>query len=416
MAADLLVRDVRPLGGDRTDILISAGCIERGPAPAGVTVLDGGGRIALPGLVEAHTHLDKSLLGHPWYHNEVGPRLIDRIENERNVRKSLPIDPRRQSERHALLSVSHGSTFIRSHVDVDTECGLAGVEGVMATREALAGIVDIDLVAFPQSGLLVRPGTVELLEQALRLGAETVGGLDPCAIDRDPKGHLDTVFGLADKFGCGVDIHLHEPGDMGAFSMGLIIERTITLGMQGKVIISHAFCLGMPDASVMDPLIAALAETRIAIMTTGTASQPVPPLKRLVQAGVVVCAGSDGIRDTWGPYGNADMLERAMFVGQRYNLRRDDELALALDVVTTGGAQALGLEDYGLSPGCRGDLVLVEAENLAESRCTAAGAPHGGQARPCGGPRWGDCILMRRSVTTPWAKMQSFCCAPGAVC
>src|SRR5215469_3688846 len=367
MAADLLVRNVRPLGGDLADILISAGRIERGPASAGVSVLDGGGRIALPGLVEAHTHLDKSLLGHPWYRNEVGPRLIDKIENERKVRKTLPIDPRRQSERQALLSVSHGSTFIRSHVDVDTKCGVAGIEGVMATREVLARVVDIDLVAFPQSGLLVRPGTVQLLEQALRLGAETVGGLDPCAIDRDPKGHVDTVFGLADKFGRGVDIHLHEPGEMGAFSMELIIERTIALGMQGKVIISHAFCLGMPDAAVVEPLIAALAKARIAIMTTASASRPVPPLKRLLQAGVVVCAGSDGIRDTWGPYGNADMLERAMFVGQRYNLRRDDELAMALDVVTIGGAQALGLEGYGLALGCGGDLVLVEAETIAEA-------------------------------------------------
>ena len=134
---------------------------------AGVPVLDGGGRIALPGLVEAHTHLDKSLLGLPWYRNEVGPRLIDKIENERKVRKTLPIDPRQQSELQARLSVSHGSTFIRSHVDVDTECGVAGIEGVMATREALADIVDIDLVAFPQSGMLVRPGTVELLERAL---------------------------------------------------------------------------------------------------------------------------------------------------------------------------------------------------------------------------------------------------------
>jgi cytosine/creatinine deaminase len=367
MAADLLVLNVRPLGGDLEDILISAGRIARGPAPPGVPVLDGGGRIALPGLVEAHTHLDKSLLGLPWYRNEVGPRLIDKIENEREVRKTLPIDPRRQSERQAYLSVSHGSTFIRSHVDVDTECGVAGVEGVMATREALADVVDIDLVAFPQSGLLVHPGTVELLEWALQLGAETVGGLDPCAIDRDPKGHLDTVFGLADKFGRGVDIHLHEPGEMGAFSLELIIERTIALGMQGKVMVSHAFCLGMPDATVVDPLIAALAEARIAIMTTASASRPVPPLKRLVQAGVVVCAGSDGIRDTWGPYGNADMLERAMFVGQRYNLRRDDELALALDVVTIGGARALGLEGYGLAPGCGGDLVLVEAETIAEA-------------------------------------------------
>ena len=132
MAADLLVRNVRPLGGDLADILISAGRIERGPTPDGVTVLDGGGRIALPGLVEAHTHLDKSLLDLSWYRNEVGPRLIDKIENERKVRKTLPIDPRRQSQHQACLSVTHGSTFIRSHVDVDTECGVAGVEGVMA--------------------------------------------------------------------------------------------------------------------------------------------------------------------------------------------------------------------------------------------------------------------------------------------
>src|SRR5215475_10451835 len=172
MAGDLIVRNVRPLGGDPSDILILAGHIARDPTPAGVPVLDGGGRIALPGLVEAHTHLDKSLLGLPWYRNEVGPRLIDKIDNERKVRRSLPIDPRQQSERQALLSVSHGSTFIRSHVDVDTDCGVAGIEGVMATREALAGVVDIDLVAFPQSGLLVRPGTVGLLERALRLGAE----------------------------------------------------------------------------------------------------------------------------------------------------------------------------------------------------------------------------------------------------
>jgi cytosine deaminase len=367
MAADLLVRNVRPLGGDRADIVILAGRIAGGPAPNGVPVLEGDGRIALPGLVEAHTHLDKSLLGLPWYRNQVGPRLIDKIENERTVRKSLPIDPRQQSERQARLSVSHGTTFIRSHVDVDTECGVSGIEGVMATRDALADIVDIDLVAFPQSGMLMRPGTVELLEQALRLGAETVGGLDPCAIDRDPKGHVDTVFRLAEKFGRGVDIHLHEPGEMGAFSMELIIERTIALGMQGKVIISHAFCLGMPDATVVDPLIAALAEARIAIMTTASASRTVPPLQRLVRAGVVVCAGSDGIHDTWGPYGNADMLERAMFVGQRYNLRQDDELTVALDVVTTGGAQALRLEGYGLAQGCRGDLVLVAAETVAEA-------------------------------------------------
>lgn len=370
MAGNLLIQNVRPYGRDSADILIKDGrivSIENALAADGVPILDGAGQLALPGLVEAHTHLDKSLLGLPWYRNEVGGRLIDKIENERAVRKALPIDPARQSHRHAMLAVSHGSTFIRTHVDVDTECGVAGIEGVMATREALADVVAIDLVAFPQSGLLVRPGTVELMEQALRLGAEGVGGLDPCAIDRDPKGHLDTVFGMAERFGRNVDIHLHEPGEMGMFSMELIIERTRALGMAGRVTVSHAFCLGMPDPSLVDPLVAAIAEAGIAIMTTAPASRPAPPVKHLVRAGVVVCAGSDGIRDTWGPYGNADMLERAMFVGLRNNFRRDDELDLTLDMVTTGGAKALGLQNYGLAPGCGGDVVLVAAETIAEA-------------------------------------------------
>jgi cytosine/creatinine deaminase len=370
MAGSLLIRNVRPYGAPNTDILIRDGRIAAiGDAlqADGVAVLEGAGRLALPGLVEAHTHLDKSLLGLPWYRNDVGPRLIDRIDNERGVRKTLPIEPRQQSQRQALLALSHGSTFIRSHIDVDTECGVAGIEGVLATREKLADRVTIDLVAFPQSGMLVRPGTVELMEQALRLGAETVGGLDPCAIDRDPKGHLDTIFGMAERFGCGVDIHLHEPGEMGVFSMELIIERTKALGMGGRVIVSHAFCLGMPDPALVDPLVAAIAEAGIAIMTTASASRPVPVVKQLIRAGVVICAGSDGIRDTWGPYGNADMLERAMFVGLRNNLRRDDELRMALDIVTIEGAKALGIQNYGLAPGCGGDVVLVEAEAVAEA-------------------------------------------------
>src|ERR1700754_162025 len=127
MTNDLLLRNVRPLGGGPVDILIRDGMIAAiGPdlATSNEPAFDGEGRLALPGLVEAHTHLDKSLLGLAWYRNDVGPRLIDKILNERAVRKTLPIDPRQQSHRQAMLSLSHGSTFIRSHVDIDTECGV----------------------------------------------------------------------------------------------------------------------------------------------------------------------------------------------------------------------------------------------------------------------------------------------------
>ncbi|MGD9864970.1 MAG: amidohydrolase family protein [Pseudodonghicola sp.] len=194
------LKNVRPMAGPATDLHIVDGKFALS-APTGAEVVDCGGRILIPGLVEAHTHLDKSLLGLPWYRNEVGPRLIDKINNEREVKVSLGLDPRIQSERHAILAMSHGCTHIRSHVDVDTHHGLAGIEGVMATREKLAGMIEIEIVAFPQSGMMTRPGTVELMDEALSLGADLVGGIDPCGMEHDPKGHLDTVFALAEKHG-----------------------------------------------------------------------------------------------------------------------------------------------------------------------------------------------------------------------
>ena len=215
--------------------------------------------------------------------------------------------------------------------------------------------------------MLIRPGTVELMEKALQLGAQVVGGLDPAAIDRDPKGHLDVVFGLADRYGVPVDIHLHETAELGAFSMELIIERTRALGLQGRVTVSYAFCLGMADQDYVAALIDALVETRIHILTTAPAFKSAPAVKRLVDAGIVVAAGTDGVRDTWGPYNHPDMLERAVLVGLRNNLRRDDEVALALDTCTYGGARMMGLDDYGLQPGNWADLVLLDGETLAEA-------------------------------------------------
>ena len=370
MTTELIIKNCRPMGGTTTDILVRDGrIVEIGTVAAapGAKVEDAAGALVLPGLVEAHTHLDKTLWGMGWHKHAAGPRLIDKIDNERASKKRLDIDPARQSARQILLSLGKGTTHIRSHVDIDTEIGLWGIEGVMATRERYRDVMDVEIVAFPQSGMLRRSGTVELMEEAMRLGSEVVGGLDPCAIDRDPKGHLDVVFGLAQRHGRPIDIHLHEPGEIGAFSMDLIFERTRALGMQGKVTVSHAFCLGTPDRDLVDPLIAELAALDIAIMTTAPASRPAPPVKRLTEAGVRLCSGSDGIRDTWGPYGNADMLERAMFVGLRNNFRRDDEVELALDVCTKGGAAVMALQDYGLAPGCQADFVLVDAETLAEA-------------------------------------------------
>jgi cytosine deaminase len=370
-SAPILIRNVRPLGAAAVDLLVQDGRLAAlGPALQalpGCILEEGGGALLLPGLVEGHTHLDKTMWGMDWYRNEVGTRLTDKIENERAFRHASGHDAAAQSLALAKAFLASGTTRLRTHVDIDTQAGLRHLEGVARTRGALQALQQIQIVAFPQSGLLLRPGTAELLDQAMAQGADVLGGLDPCAIDGDPVRSLDTLFGIAERHGCPLDIHLHEPGAMGAFSLELILDRTAALGMQGKVAISHGFCLGDVPERERDALLARMAQLGVVLITSAPPSRVVPPLMACRQAGVTVLGGNDGIRDTWSPYGNPDMLERAMLIGLRYNLRRDDELDVALDCVTHAGARGCGFEAYGLVPGCRADLVLVDAQTVAHA-------------------------------------------------
>ena len=370
----LLIRNVRPMGASPVDVLVRDGRIAgiagigaALTAPADATIEEGGGALLLPGLVEGHTHLDKTMWGMDWYRNEVGTNLIDKIENERAFRHASGHDAAAQSLVLAKAFLALGTTRLRTHVDVDTQAGLRHLEGTLRTREALRELQQIQIVAFPQSGLLGRPGTAELLDQSLALGADVLGGLDPCAIDGDPVKSLDVLFGIADKHQRPIDIHLHEPGAMGAFSLDLILQRTEALGMQGKVAVSHGFCLGDVTERERETLLARMARLGVVLVTSAPPSRSVPPLLACRQAGVTVVGGNDGIRDAWTPYGNPDMLERAMLIGLRYNLRRDDEVEVALDTVTHAGARGCGFEAYGLVPGNRADLVLVDAQTLAHA-------------------------------------------------
>ena len=328
-------------------------------------MIDGQGGILLPGFVDAHMHLDKTFWGLPWRPHQAGPTVLDRIENERRLRRELALAPDVQAERLARQAMSRGTVHIRSHVDIDTEIGLRNFEGVMTARSRLKDAVSIQVVAFPQSGVVTRPGTAELLERAVRDGAELIGGVDPAGIDRDATGQLDVVFGIAGRHGVGVDIHLHDGGEVGASQIRMIAERTRALGLAGKVSVSHAFCLGMVDDVELGRLVELLVDNRIAIMTNAPGDRPMP-LRRLCEAGVTVFSGSDGVRDAWTPFGTADMLERAMLLAYRNGFRTDALLHSTLDIVTRGGAAVLGLQRYGLEVGCRADFVVLPGETLGE--------------------------------------------------
>ncbi len=238
---------------------------------------------------------------------------------------------------------------------------------ILKVRERFRDLVTIQIVAFPQSGILRSPGTAELLDAAIAEGADLLGGLDPVGIDGDLDGHLDPIFAIAERRGVGIDIHLHDSGESGIAQLAAIAQRTEAAGLNGRVAVSHAFALGSVPTDLAERTADLLAEAGVAIMSHGPGGAVVPPLKLLREHGVEVFGGSDNIRDAWSPFGNGDMLERAMMIGYRANFRHDAELALAFDMVTAAAARVLGILPYGLSVGGPADFVVVDAWTLAEA-------------------------------------------------
>ncbi len=368
-----LIRGARLRGHAGTpDLLLRDGRIaaigDGLPVPPEAELIEATGSLVLPGLVDAHAHLDKTLWGTPWHPHQAGPTLRDKIDNERAVLQQLGLSPERQSARILRHMVACGTTHCRTHVDIGPDIGLKHLHGVMAMRDAHRDVMDLQVVAFPQTGVMCRPGTLELLEQAVREGAEVLGGLDPMGIDHDPKGQLDGLFAIAGRHGVELDIHLHDRGELGAATFEMIAERTRALGLKGRVAVSHAFCLGQVEPPRLEQLIELLLDNDIAIMSHAPSGPTLfPPLRLLHDRGVRLFTGSDGVRDTWSPLNNGDMLERAYLIAYRSGFRDDPGLELALQMATTFGAQVMGVRDHGVAVGNAADLVIVEAETAAEA-------------------------------------------------
>ena len=361
--------------GSRHDIEVEGGRIAAllpasANAATGDTV-DLGGTLVLPPLVDGHIHLDKTLLGLPWIPNQsAGNTVSDRIAAERRVRAARTVPEFETGSNLVRQVVASGTLHIRTHVDVDNQLGLRNLHEVLKIREHFRDLVTIQIVAFPQSGILRSPGTQELLDEAIAQGADLVGGLDPIGIDGDLDAHLDAIFAIATRRGVGVDIHLHDGGEAGLAQILEIARRTEATGLQGKVAVSHAFALGSVSTDSVTLAADTLARAGVAIMSHGPGGATIPPLKLLREHGVEVFGGSDNIRDAWSPFGNGDMLERAMLIGYRANFRHDEELALALDMVTAAAARVLDLKNYGFKVGGPADFVTVDATTLAEAVAT----------------------------------------------
>ncbi|HEY3556882.1 MAG TPA: amidohydrolase [Kribbella sp.] len=366
----LLLADVRPWGGAAVDVTIVDGVIsDLSPAGSDGTAderIEGRGLLALPGFVNAHAHVDKSWWGQPWVSYGGQPTTQGRIAHERAERDKYGIPSVSGAKAVLREFLRHGTTATRTHVDVDLGVGLRGIANVLEAAAELDGAVDVELVAFPQDGVLRRPGVLDLLDKAAAEGATSIGGLDPASIDRDPVGQLDALFEIAVRRGVGIDIHLHDRGDLGAFQYELIAERTLQAGLHGKVNVSHGFALGELAPARRTELVEQLGEAGISWTTVAPPTSAPLPFREMRAAGVPIGLGTDGIRDLWSPYGDGDLLQVARGFARLHGLRTDEDLTYAVELATTYGGSFVHRENHGLTPGARADIVLLDAENAPD--------------------------------------------------
>ncbi|GCD20369.1 amidohydrolase [Cellulomonas algicola] len=369
----LVVSNVRPWGTEPSDVVVTDGVVSAvvpagtAAVPEGAEVVDGRGLLALPGFVNAHAHVDKSWWGQPWVSYGGEATTQGRIAHERAERDRYGIPSVASTTAVLRELLRHGTTATRTHVDVDLGVGLRGIEHVRAAAEDLGGAVEVDVVAFPQDGVVRRPGVLRLLDEAAAAGATHVGGLDPAGIDRDPVTQLDGLFEIAERRGVGVDVHLHDRGDLGAFQVELIVERTRRAGLHGKVTVSHGFALGELPAGRQEDLLDELRDAGIGWATVAPVGTAPLPWRGMRERGIPVGLGTDGIRDLWSPFGDGDLLRIALGFARLHGLRTDDDLTGAVRLATSSAAAFVGRDVHDLVVGAPGDLVLLDAENVPDA-------------------------------------------------
>ncbi|MFT0848123.1 amidohydrolase family protein [Actinomycetaceae bacterium L2_0104] len=369
-----ILTNARIQGADETSTLvITDGIISdiidgTNPAPTGDNVEDLGGEIVIPGFIDGHAHVDKSLLGEPWVRRTSSAVNMNQMFHDQLKQWEMPTAPVKVRARRFIEEcIKAGTTTLQTCADVAPQIGLEGVEALLELREEMKDSLDIKIIAFAQMGLQVYPGTEELIEEAAKLGVDGVAAVDPADVDHDAIKTLDAIFRIAETHGTKVDFHAHEAGHLGEWLVDRIAERTKALGMEGKVTLCDLFCLSGASPQSLDHLSHTLSDAGIGVAIGVHGLLPVPDVRRLHDDGVALCLGSDSSRWLWAPWGDGDILMRAMMMAYKQYWRTDDDLEFALRMATEYGRRFVGLPEAGIEVGAPADLVVLPGQALAET-------------------------------------------------
>jgi len=322
--------------------------------------------LVLPSFVEKHCHLDKTLLGDNWRAVTPVKNIFGRFETERTYLPTLETTTQERAEKLLDIYLKSGVTHVRTHVDLYPEVGLKNLEEVQKALQTFEGKLSHEIVAFPQHGLLLSKAK-DLVREAVRQGANFVGGVDPATVDGDIEASLQEMVELAVEGNVGIDLHLHDPDHLGIFTMKRLAKLTKEAGLQGKVAISHAFGLGDISEVQAEAMAEILADAGITIITSVPLGRKFPPVGLLHRKGVSVAVGCDNILDIWSPFGNGDVLERGGRLAEINGWSNERALAQTLYFIT-GGKTPLNSEGQQIWPkvGDEASIVVVDASCSAE--------------------------------------------------
>jgi cytosine/creatinine deaminase len=385
MDLDLVLRRARLRRvGDARDIGISNGRIvgvEPSIAGAAAEQIDLDGRLVLPGFVNPHLHLDKVLFGERTGEDQAGP-VEDGFRRTWAFKRAYTVeDVRDRALRVLRVALAQGTLALRMFADVDTYAELTAVRGLLAAREAFGPFMTLQLVAFPQEGIFRHPGAAALMRQALALGADVVGGLPWVEVTHDEqRQHIDLVFDLAKEYDADVHMLVDDTLDPSSRTLEYLALKTRREDYQGRVAASHCCALATYDpdhaARVIDLVKAAditiVSNAHISLVDQGQRlPEPRPRgitrVRELLQAGVNMASAQDDVDDPYYPFGKPDQLEVAWMMAHVAQLTARADLDIVLDLVTDNAARALRLRDYGVVPGARADLVVLEAASVHEA-------------------------------------------------
>lgn len=330
---------------------------------------DAAGALLLPRTRDMHIHLDKTFYGGPWQapRPRQGKTIMDMIAREQVLIPQLL--PTSQARAEALIGLLHskGTTEARSHCNIDPVSGLQSLEHLQLAL-AKNPAFPCEIVAFPQHGLL-HSQVDGLMREAMQMGVQYVGGLDPTNVDNAMEASLDAMFQIALDFDRGVDIHLHETSASGVAAIQYMVDTIAkNPSLKGKVTLSHGFALATLEGSALDQLIAGMAEQQMSVASTLPIGKLTMPLPQLQAAGVTVMTGTDSVIDHWSPFGTGSMLEKANLYAQLY--RGSDEFGLSRALhIATGGLLPLSDRGERQWPMLQDEasMMLVEASCSAEA-------------------------------------------------